>query len=826
MPKTACPKLWLLLCVLLAICGKPVAGQVVGVPGEIVRIYEDIDVDDLGNITGRADMVLSPAQYQRLKNLVTPQYTVQENGQAVVKTKPPKVEKVLRYLGLTSTALEIQDVKGEFDDEAATIRMSYRVVGRLAYIQGRWSLNLATDSDAKIDIRRSEIKEGTVDAEFRTRQGGLLYINSVKVHLPKNAAEIELRPKLIEIVFIAPAPKKMPEKPASRPDMRFEAKPQLMSALYKQYGNPKWVELWAGRSVFRNNTAETLTGFRSRFRIEGYSNWTLWKRSDKVYPGQTVVDAYYPIIEAKIAELKGSTPAHVELEYEYTRPSGEKVTDGDAQLVRILGTNEALWSSLEADEDSTWYDIFRNGPMVLATYTSAEDPVVQDVLGMISKATGGAGASINDESALRFLGTLYNLLRENVAYETTPGGMQPDGLLHQHLKFGRDVMRTRSGTCVNLAIFYASVCEAAGLQAYIIMGPGHAFPAAKLPQSGLMVYVESTGCGGGTKESSMTFVQAREQAFKTYQRWWNEGIIQETDIRAARQSGIASPELPNLGAAPLKEWGIRQPEAADQVYLPKLLVTVKSALDSVQLNYQALSDRPAVQLAFKTQAGNEWNTFVQTLEDTEMMLMMSQVPGKVPEDQRTTVAAALNDLNVETMHGNFEISAEGAIAYRTTTAVREGLLLPRMVLNDLDHHFNTMEKHLSALREYATEMDATQTQEEPQETAAAEEPEMEAPPEDSPLIGQWLTVLNDADGSQRAQGIEFKSDGTYRIVASNGSGGTIEVNGQWSFQDNVLKTISDTQQTNARTVTIVDADTILIRDDTLDRTLAYSRAKD
>src|SRR4029079_2687095 len=110
--------------------------------------------------------------------------------------------------------------------------------------------------------------------------------------------------------------------------------------------------------------------------------------------------------------------------------------------------------------------------------------------------TGGAGATISDEQALLFMGTLYNLLRQNIAYETTPGSWQ-QGLLHQHLKSGRDVLRSRSGTCVNLSILYASVCEAAGLKAYIVMGPGHAFAAAKLPQSGIPVAVETTGCGGG-----------------------------------------------------------------------------------------------------------------------------------------------------------------------------------------------------------------------------------------------------------------------------------------------------------------------------------------
>ena len=58
----------------------------------------------------------------------------------------------------------------------------------------------------------------------------------------------------------------------------------------------------------------------------------------------------------------------------------------------------------------------------------------------------------------------------------------------------------------------ASVAEAAGLSPVIIVIPGHAFAGIILPQSKQVLLVETTGCGGGTLATSMSFAQAQASA--------------------------------------------------------------------------------------------------------------------------------------------------------------------------------------------------------------------------------------------------------------------------------------------------------------------------
>jgi tetratricopeptide (TPR) repeat protein len=149
-------------------------------------------------------------------------------------------------------------------------------------------------------------------------------------------------------------------------------------------------------------------------------------------------------------------------------------------------------------------------------------------------------------------------MRVNIAYETTPGD-KIDGLLYQHLKYGRDVLRTKSGTCVNTSILFASVVEAAGLEAYIWVVPGHAFAGTRLPRKGQFVFVETTGCGGGTLATSAPFEEALKLAQATMEKYAPLGQVIEVNIRQLRRRGVQPPELANAGRNPLVEWNITPP---------------------------------------------------------------------------------------------------------------------------------------------------------------------------------------------------------------------------------------------------------------------------
>jgi hypothetical protein len=516
----------------------------------VVRVESRVQVDALGDAEFTTEIKMPAALLATFKQRMSK--PILKDGR-VVGFREPKMDNVLRYLQLERAGAVMEKLGGTFGAQA--IQANGRMRGWARHGEGHWFNPISFDPQL---VFRMVKKSGrVVHVQALKKEPGLQTLALVEITLPPGAHNIQVEDKPNRVVFDTRTPKGS-ETNKGKPALDLKTKPHLMSALYKLYGDRRFDHLWAARSVFQNRSAETLTDFRVRFRIVGYSEWSRWERSDVVYPGQTVVDPFFPVIDAKVRELRGNTHADVEVEYRYARPGGEKVSDSHSERLKLLGINEGVYSDLPMNDDSYWYEWFKDAPLVLASFTSASDPVMQDVVGMVSKLTGGAGANLSDKNALAFMRELFNIFRANIAYETTNGDWV-DGLLHQHLKYGRDVLRTKSGTCVNTSILYASACEAAGLHPTIILIPGHAFPAVRLPQSGRMVFVESTFCGGGTPATSKSFTEAVNFAFKEYQDAIRGGLLIQVDIHQQRQAGVTPPELPDAGKTPLKDWTIVLP---------------------------------------------------------------------------------------------------------------------------------------------------------------------------------------------------------------------------------------------------------------------------
>ena len=119
----------------------------------------------------------------------------------------------------------------------------------------------------------------------------------------------------------------------------------------------------------------------------------------------------------------------------------------------------------------------------------------------------------------------------------------------QHVKYGRDVLRNRAGTCIDLAILWASAAESVGLKPYIAIIPGHAFPIIELP-NGNQLPIESTMIGTGTLE------EAVQTGFETLKKAQEKGMIMIVDIDDLKHNqNIRSLDLPKVSEDVLVKWG-------------------------------------------------------------------------------------------------------------------------------------------------------------------------------------------------------------------------------------------------------------------------------
>jgi hypothetical protein len=177
---------------------------------------------------------------------------------------------------------------------------------------------------------------------------------------------------------------------------------------------------------------------------------------------QVTVDPYFPVLDLeKIVKLDGNRDVSVEVEYSYRLVSGSRARRIESRSLKLLSRNQAMYSSIPEEDQLTWHDQFANVPRLLSAMCAYEDPAIQQATGMVSKLAGGDDFSGDPKAAERFMKALYEFMTRNLTYHTPPGGTV-DGVFTQHVKYGRDVLRNKGGTCIDLAILYASVCEAGG----------------------------------------------------------------------------------------------------------------------------------------------------------------------------------------------------------------------------------------------------------------------------------------------------------------------------------------------------------------------------
>ena len=504
-----------------------------------IKLKETVNIDASGNGAFVAEMKLPVAKYTYLKG------------------NTPNMALLLRQMPVTQQWLPIEKLSGQFDDSSSTVKIDANVLGLSRLTRsGRWEAPLTDGGQLELITvhENSVVLGGTIRSPIGNAN---LILHAI---LPAGAKDVSLLDSPARISYQLPAGTAVMGEHAAV-DVKLDAKEQIMACLAKSYGNPSFSQMWTARTVLKNTGDQALKNYRVRYRIDGFSqDWSPWQTSELVLPGQTVVDAYFPMFDVdKLSGINGTRPAILEMELKYEQADGRVVEQNESRRVQLLGRNEVVFSTLKSDQAVGFQDNYNCGPFVLASFVTHEDPIIQQVAGWVSARAGGRGSD-SDENAKAFMKALYEFMSANqIAYQTPPVG-QSNTRSGQHVKYGRDVLRNKAGTCIDLAILYGSVCEAVGLRPVLTLIPGHCFPAVYLPDSGNLLAVETTAVG------KRSFEEACKIGNETMVKAIRDLPAFMVDVQDLHNQGVFGLELTNLPPSALADWGIRpgvvQPQVA------------------------------------------------------------------------------------------------------------------------------------------------------------------------------------------------------------------------------------------------------------------------
>ena len=350
-------------------------------------------------------------------------------------------------------------------------------------------------------------------------------IEIYNVILPANSVNAEYNKRIGTLSYELASPTEH-----GRPKLTIDlkCKDEIMPAIYKVYGKPE-LKYWLAKTIIKHEGGDTIYNVKISYKLGKYMDWTLNNIYYKLVPNQTIVDVLYPCLSSEITKITTETPAilQVKINYEINGKEYEKIK---SYRLSILGINDVVYSDLPPNEISGWYDAFENY-WVLAAFVTPNEKTLNK---FAKDATRGIGSALSDDNAISAMEAIYNAIcNEGIGYITEPPAFWSGKVTKQYVQYPKDTLDRKAGTCIDLAILYASACEAVGLRAYIALVPGHAFPIIELPESGQWVPVEMTGVPDtsfddawdyGVREYNEYIANGYNYYLIDIQELWKEGV--------------------------------------------------------------------------------------------------------------------------------------------------------------------------------------------------------------------------------------------------------------------------------------------------------------
>lgn len=452
-----------------------------------------------------------------------------------------------------NTELDRATTKITADDGTQSITFATNMLGAAVNRNGVWQITL-TKGETLVTEEGNKVITSLVSA---TNNGMIMNGTGVYV-LPAGAHDIRIEKDNHLLTYLLGSTSSPKGKTAGEPriDLTLRSQKNVMSALYKMYADSEVAEgrYWIAKTIIKNTGTAPMHDVKVTYGLGEYAETSSSRPYGIVMPQGAVVDCYYPLFSSKVAQTKTRTPMQLSVKVEYKDPAGRTHTEERSERLALLGINQFQFSNLtEEEKTDSWFDTNNNAPLLAAYVTKIDDPIKQ-MAGYVSEAAGGVAAEGKFDDGMKWLRAAYNMeLLNNIVYQTPSSNAVDAGVFAQDIKYPRDVLRAKSGTCIDLAILYATLAESVGMHAYLMLVPGHCFSVINV--SGQMIAVENTGLMGGSQRAS--FDQVVKRGMEEMQEHLKDGRYYLIDIDAQQGPGhIPNPELPALDSNFLTACGI------------------------------------------------------------------------------------------------------------------------------------------------------------------------------------------------------------------------------------------------------------------------------
>ena len=363
---------------------------------------------------------------------------------------------------------------------------------------------------------------------------------------------------LVGLLLLTAGAAHLGQTPAKLTWTQPEFRSSLMTFAYKVYGNSK-VENgrhFLSKITFKNTGQVPITDFAISYKLQDYIPWTDPETMPEIPAGFAFAKLYYPRLPAEVTKLHTQTTCTLQIKAQW-KENGQAKQEVFKHDILLHPVNELTYSDLPANEVESWYDSFDTSDFTVSMVTP-NDPVVAAYAAQISKLAGGttAGAGGGAKEVYRVCQVAYDYMcRSGLRYtgdQGVPTNFDDVKTLVQTVRLPRDVIQNNNGLCIELAIMWASVLQHLGVDAALVMVPGHCYVVAYSVAQGMPLDqgfpIECTSVTPRAvgKNAPVSFDDSVKMAVEETEERLKAGYMIVLPVKQYQGMGFTAPELPDI----------------------------------------------------------------------------------------------------------------------------------------------------------------------------------------------------------------------------------------------------------------------------------------
>lgn len=297
-------------------------------------------------------------------------------------------------------------------------------------------------------------------------------------------------------------------------EVRWEIPDRIMPMTYVG-DNKKLVELKVSSQIYGK--------LRTEIEVPGFINKDV--QTFDIKPGSKIYYLTPDISEEGYGNLIESHKGQLSLRIYLVKDDGEKEIVSDDRELLFLSRGSIIWSEDGMNNSKYVVRLINKDKEEIKELVRKAADHMEEVGGNSRSMVGNLG---DEKEMERQLEAIFLAVQKDYEVRYVLAPFSYDDASIQQLKTPEEVLRTKSGSCVELSLLVAAALENIGLNSVLVLSNGHAWVGVEVsPMSDKFIFIETTALDSTPEEA----IEIAEKRWEMTKKSPNYRLLRTNELR-------------------------------------------------------------------------------------------------------------------------------------------------------------------------------------------------------------------------------------------------------------------------------------------------------